>query len=197
MKKVTILSLAALSCMLYAEDTVKPAVEEVKKDNAVVAEANAENDAVAKRRAEIKARLEANKKISADKTKDTEYNKRMALMKEQQQKTQELRLKVQATENAINARKEVVVKTNEDAAALAKEISELEAQLKEKKEAVEKIIAADEEYIKLVALKKETQKKLSEETNKTAEVVRQNMKARFQSKKEATEEVESEEKKAQ
>jgi predicted nucleic acid-binding Zn-ribbon protein len=136
--------------------------------------------AVEKRRAEIQKRLESNKKLSESfKNKDSENNKRMAAMRVQKQKTDGLRLKISKTEAAIAARKDAVVKTNEDAAALAKEISDLEAKIKEKTSALEKITSKDEETKKLTANLDNLKKQLSDEVKKTSDMIRENMKTRM------------------
>lgn len=136
--------------------------------------------AVEKRRAEIQKRLESNKKLSESfKNKDSENNKRMAAMRVQKQKTDGLRLKISETEAAIAARKDAVVKTNEDAAALAKEISDLEAKIKEKTSALEKIISKDEDTKKLTANLDNLKKQLSDEVKKTSDMIRENMKTRM------------------
>lgn len=136
--------------------------------------------AVEKRRAEIQKRLESNKKLSESfKNKDSENNKRMAAMRVQKQKTDGLRLKISETEAAIVARKDAVVKTNEDAAALAKEISDLEAKIKEKTSALEKIISKDEDTKKLTANLDNLKKQLSDEVKKTSDMIRENMKTRM------------------
>lgn len=135
--------------------------------------------AVEKRRAEIQKRLESNKKVSESfKNKDSENNKRMAAMRVQKQKTDGLRLKISETEAAIATRKDAIVKTNEDAASLAKEISDLEAKINEKTSALEKITSEDEEIKKLIVNLDNLKKQLSDEVNKTTDMIRENMKKR-------------------
>ena len=134
---------------------------------------------VEKRRAEIQKRLESNKKVSETfKNKDSENNKRMAAMRVQKQKTDGLRLKISETEAAIATRKDAIVKTNEDAASLAKEISDLEAKINEKTSALEKITSEDEEIKKLTVNLDNLKKQLSDEVKKTTDMIRENMKKR-------------------
>lgn len=189
MKKLVILFSLMLACMLNAEK-VENKQSSSDKDIPVVSEEKAikVDSAVEKRRAEIKERLEKNKVNHSIKNSSPERLAKIAAMKEQQKKTHAARMNVIKVENDIATRKAEIIKTNEKATELAKEISDLEAKLKEKQAEVENIVAADEEYIKLVEKKAEAEKKLSEETNKTVDMVRQNMKSRFQLQTEAQEE---------
>lgn len=192
--KITIFLFGVMfSCLVIAEE-VENQQSSAPVDTtsaAIVEETTATiEDPVAARRAEIQARLAANR--SSNTEEDPEYNRRMAAMKVQHEKVAQLRIKLQQVEAAIVARKDAVISSNEEAATLATEIAELEAQLKEKSAALEAIVTSDDEYIKLVSLKEEVSKQLSEETEKTTEIVRQNMRARSQPRATATEEVSSE-----
>lgn len=181
------------SCLVIAEEVEnqQSSAPVDTTSTAIVEETTATiEDPVAARRAEIQARLAANR--SSNTEEDPEYNRRMAAMKVQHEKVAQLRIKLQQVEAAIVARKDAVISSNEEAATLATEIAELEAQLKEKSAALEAIVTSDDEYIKLVSLKEEVSKQLSEETEKTTEIVRQNMRARSQPRATATEEVSSE-----
>ncbi len=181
------------SCLVIAEEVEnqQSSAPVDTTSTAIVEETTATiEDPVAARRAEIQARLAANRPSNTEE--DPEYNRRMAAMKVQQEKVAQLRIKLQQVEAAIVARKDAVISSNEAAATLATEIAELEAQLKEKSAALEAIVTSDDEYIKLVSLKEEVSKQLSEETEKTTEIVRQNMRVRSQPRATATEEVSSE-----
>lgn len=192
--KITIFLFGVMfSCLVIAEEVEnqQSSAPVDTTSTAIVEETTATiEDPVAARRAEIQARLAANR--SSNTEEDPEYNRRMAAMKVQHEKVAQLRIKLQQVEAAIVARKDAVISSNEEAATLATEIAELEAQLKEKSAALEAIVTSDDEYIKLVSLKEEVSKQLSEETEKTTEIVRQNMRARSQPRATATEEVSSE-----
>lgn len=192
--KITIFLFGVMfSCLVIAEEVEnqQSSAPVDTTSTAIVEETTATiEDPVAARRAEIQARLAANR--SSNTEEDPEYNRRMAAMKVQHEKVAQLRIKLQQVEAAIVARKDAVISSNEEAATLATEIAELEVQLKEKSAALEAIVTSDDEYIKLVSLKEEVSKQLSEETEKTTEIVRQNMRARSQPRATATEEVSSE-----
>lgn len=189
MKKNLILLLVIIGFSLFAQE--EPKATETTTNTNAVAEATAEESTVdpkvAERRAKIKERLEANKKNAMYLQNDKETQKRIAAIKLQREKTEAISIKLAKAEGGIVARKDAIIKTNEEAAALSNEIAELEKQLAEKKAAVQKIIDEDAEYLKLVAEKGKIQKQLSEETRKSAELVRQNMKARTADVKETKE----------
>ena len=189
MKKNLILLLVIIGFFLFAQE--EPKATETTTNTNAVAEATAEESTVdpkvAERRAKIKERLEANNKNAFYKQNDKETTKRIAMMKLQKEKTEAIRIKLEKAEGDIAAHKDTIIKTNEEAKVLSTEIADLEKQLTEKKAAIQKIIDEDAEYVKLVAAKESIQKQLSEETKKSSELVRLNMKSRA-IKTEATEE---------
>ena len=189
MKKNLILLLVIIGFSLFAQE--EPKATETTTNTNAVAEATAEESTVdpkvAERRAKIKERLEANNKNAFYKQNDKETTKRIAMMKLQKEKTEAIRIKLEKAEKEIAAHKDTIIKTNEEAKVLSTEIADLEKQLTEKKAAIQKIIDEDAEYVKLVAAKESIQKQLSEETKKSSELVRLNMKSRA-IKTEATEE---------
>lgn len=197
MKINLILLFAIVSSIAFANEEPK-AIDTNNNTNEVsAAEVSTVDPKVAERRAKIKERLEANKKNAMYLQNDKETQKRIAAMKLQREKTEAISIKLAKAEGDIVARKDAIIKTNEEAAALSNEIAELEKQLAEKKAAVQKIIDEDAEYIKLVAEKEKIQKQLSEETKKSVELVRQNMKARTATLKETKEEAAPAEKQAE
>ena len=189
MKKNLILLFVIIGFSVFAKE--EPKATETTTNTNAVAEATAEESTVdpkvAERRAKIKERLEANNKNAFYKQNDKETTKRTAMMKLQKEKTEAIRIKLEKAEGDIAAHKDTIIKTNEEAKVLSNEIADLEKQLTEKKAAIQKIIDEDAEYVKLVAAKESIQKQLSEETKKSSELVRLNMKSRA-IKKEATEE---------
>lgn len=189
MKKNLILLFVIIGFSVFAKE--EPKATETTTNTNAVAEATAEESTVdpkvAERRAKIKERLEANNKNAFYKQNDKETTKRIAMMKLQKEKTEAIRIKLEKAEKEIAAHKDTIIKTNEEAKVLSTEIADLEKQLTEKKAAIQKIIDEDAEYVKLVAAKESIQKQLSEETKKSSELVRLNMKSRA-IKTEATEE---------
>ncbi len=189
MKKNLILLFVIIGFSVFAKE--EPKATETTTNTNAVAEATAEESTVdpkvAERRAKIKERLEANNKNAFYKQNDKETTKRIAMMKLQKEKTEAIRINLEKAEKEIAAHKDTIIKTNEEAKVLSTEIADLEKQLTEKKAAIQKIIDEDAEYVKLVAAKESIQKQLSEETKKSSELVRLNMKSRA-IKTEATEE---------
>ena len=180
MKKNLILLFVIIGFSVFAKE--EPKATETTTNTNAVAEATAEESTVdpkvAERRAKIKERLEANNKNAFYKQNDKETTKRIAMMKLQKEKTEAIRINLEKAEKEIAAHKDTIIKTNEEAKVLSTEIADLEKQLTEKKAAIQKIIDEDAEYVKLVAAKESIQKQLSEETKKSSELVRLNMKSR-------------------